>query len=79
VDVLAINLGARIYYTLCMVREARKMNTIFLALQLLRMFAFFAIIDLKGVVAARNDREFTGIVKIKGSDGSSRATRFKAL
>jgi hypothetical protein len=41
--------------TLCMVTEARKMDAILLTLKLLGVLAFFAVVNLEGIVVARDN------------------------
>lgn len=60
-------------------REACKVHTIFLALQLFRMFALFAVVDLESIVVACYDRELARVVKIKRGNRSLRIRRFEFL
>jgi hypothetical protein len=48
-----------------MVAEAREVDAVLLALELLGVFAFFAVVDLKRVVVARDDCEFARVVEVK--------------
>jgi hypothetical protein len=47
-----VDLCARVDDALRMVTEARKMDAVLLALKLFSMLAFFAVVDLEGIVVA---------------------------
>jgi hypothetical protein len=49
-----------------MVAEAREVDAVFLALELLCVFTFFAVVDLERVVVARYDCEFARVVEVEG-------------
>jgi hypothetical protein len=51
-----------------MVREARKVDTILLTLQLLRVLALLAVVDLERVVVACYDGEFARVVEVERGD-----------
>lgn len=74
-----VNLGTSVDDALGMVTEARKVNAVFLALELFGVFALLAVVDLKRVVVARYNREFARVVKVERGDGSALATGFEAL
>jgi hypothetical protein len=76
---LTVNLGAGMQDTLGMVSEARKMTAILLALQLLCMFAFLAVVNLQSIIIAAHNSKLPGIVKVNGSHVRSRFVRFEPL
>jgi hypothetical protein len=61
------------------VSEACQMAAILLALQLLCMFAFLAVVNLQGIVIAAHDSKLPGIVKVNGSHVRSRFIWFEPL
>ena len=50
-----VDLCTRADDALGMVAEARKMDAILLTLELLGVLAFFAVVDLEGIVVARDN------------------------
>lgn len=75
-----IDFGTREYDALRMVREARKIYTILLALQLFRMLALLAVVDLDRFVVACYNGKLTRVVEVEGCyrDGA-RSRSFEAL
>jgi hypothetical protein len=63
-----VDLCARVDDALRMVTKARKMYAVLLALELLCMLAFFAVVDLEGIVVARDNCQFARVVKVEGGD-----------
>jgi hypothetical protein len=44
------------------------MYAVLLALELLCVLAFFAVVDLEGIVVARDNCQFARVVKVEGGD-----------
>jgi hypothetical protein len=69
-----MNLRLTVYFRACvqdalfMMSESCKIRSIFLALELLCMLPFLAIVDLQSIVGAANYGEFTCIVKVYRCD-----------
>lgn len=61
-----VNLGTRIYDALRMVREARQMYAILLALQFFCVLALLAVVDLDGFVVACYNGKLSRVVEIEG-------------
>ena len=62
---LTIDFRARVDDALSVVREAREMHAILLALQLFGVLPLFAVIDLEGVIVAGYDGQFACVVKVE--------------
>lgn len=61
-----VNFCAGVQDALSMMREARKMHSILLTLQLLCMLSLLAIVDLKRVIVARDYSELARVVEVEG-------------
>lgn len=61
-----VDLGTRADDALGMVAEARQMYAVLLALELLGVLAFFAVVDLEGIVVACDNGQFARVVKVEG-------------
>ena len=62
---LTVDFRAGVDDALCVVREAREMHAILLALQLFGMLPLLAVIYLEGVIVAGYDGELACVVKVK--------------
>lgn len=62
---LTVDFRARVDDALSVVREAREMHAILLALQLFGVLPLFAVIDLEGVIVAGYDGQFACVVKVE--------------
>lgn len=74
-----VHFGASIYDALRVVRKAREMHTVLLALQLFGMFALLAIIDLERIVVACHDCKLSGVIKVERGHRSPRVAGFEFL
>ena len=62
---LTVDFRAGVDDALCVVREAREMHAILLALQLFGMLPLLTVINLEGIIVAGYDGKFACIIKIK--------------
>jgi hypothetical protein len=62
-----------------MVGEARKVDAILLALELLGVLALLAVVYLEGVVVARDHGELSGVVEVERGDGRGGRGGLEAL
>lgn len=74
-----VHLGACVYDALGMMREAREVNAVLLALELLCMPALLAVVYLERIVIAGNDGKLARIVEVEGRDGRAGVGAFEAL
>jgi hypothetical protein len=75
-----VDFGTRKYDALCMVREARKMYSILLALQFFCVLALLAVVDLDRFVVACYNGKLTRVVEVEGGYRDGAGTRsFEAL
>jgi hypothetical protein len=77
--VRTIYLCTGVQYALLMMREARQVGTILLALKFLGVLAFFAIVYLKSVICAAYNCQLAGVVEVNGSDAGVRVVGFESL
>jgi hypothetical protein len=75
----AVYFCARVDDALRVMREAREVDAVLLALELLRMLAFPTIVDLESAVIACNDGEFARVIEVERRYGRLAVGRFEAL
>lgn len=63
-----VDLSAGVYDAVGRVGEARKVHPVFLTLELLRMFASYAVVYLKRVIVPCHYRKLAGVVEVEGCD-----------
>jgi hypothetical protein len=66
-----IDFGAGVDDALGMVGEARQVDAILLRLELLRVLALFAVVDLEGVVVACDNGKLARVVEVERGDGGA--------
>jgi uncharacterized protein involved in cysteine biosynthesis len=75
-----VDLCARVDDALCMMGESREVHAVLLALELLCVLSFLAVVDLKRVVVACYNGELARVVEVKGRDRRGAWTRrFESL